>query len=103
MLPGIRMRKELSDTSGVALESIFKLMKLLDLSHLHGVKGIPPRLYFDADFKVVEAFNHCEPDALQIYLKNFIHDSGLKDNAILPKEIENTIQHAIELPHNVDF
>jgi len=92
------LRKELSEHSGVALETILELVKLADISRLEGVKGIRARLYVNAGIDSIEAFSQWEPEALHVYLEEFVHSSGFDGIAPLPKEIESTILHAAELP-----
>lgn len=98
-----QLRKELTERSGVSLESILELVKLADLSRLPGVKGIRARLYYDAGIDTVEAFSQWEPVELQEHLEKFVQDFRFDGIAPLPKEIQSTIKNAANLPRIIQF
>lgn len=97
------LRKELSERSGVSSDTIIELVKLSDISRLEGIKGIRARLYVDAGIDRIDAFSQWEPEALRVYLEEFVHSSGFDGIVPLPKEIESTILHAALLPRIVYY
>jgi hypothetical protein len=96
-------RKVLSETTGVPLESILELVKLSDLTRLGCVKSVRARLYYEAGLDTPEKFIQWEPEALRIMLIDFVTRTGFPGIAPLPKEIQNTIAAAKQLPVMIEY
>jgi len=96
-------REQLSDQTGVALPIILELVKLSDLSRLGGIKAIRARLYYDAGLDTPEKFADWEPQALRQMLLEFVERTGFDGIAPLPKELQNTIKSAQQLPKVVQY
>jgi len=96
-------RKKLSTGLGIEEEDILELVKLSDLARIPGVKGIRARLYYDAGIDTLDKLAGWEPEALRLYLVEFIEKTGFEGAAPLPKEVVNTVNDAKRLPRLVEY
>ena len=96
-------RRNLAERSGVAAAVILELVKLSDLSRLSGVKGIRARLYLDAGVDTVEKMAAQHPEDLLAKMQQYVQRSGFDGIPPLPKEIQATIQNAVNLAKVVEY
>jgi len=97
------LRRRLVAQTGLSPEIILELVKLSDLSRLGAVKQVRARLYLDAGLDTPEKIAAWEPGELRRYLAEFIKKTGFEGITPLPKELENLIRSARELPRIVEY
>lgn len=97
------LRRRLAEQTGLPTAIILELVKLSDLSRLGAVKQVRARLYFDAGLDTPEKIAAWEPADLRRYLAEFIEKTGFEGITPLPKELENLIRSARELPGIVEY
>jgi hypothetical protein len=85
------------------LTAILELVKLSDLSRLGAVKGVRARLYYDAGLDTPDKFIQWDADALRQMLIEFVERTRFDGIAPLPKELQNAIARARQLPNVVQY
>lgn len=98
-----QQRKDLSEKTGVSLESIVELVKLSDLARIPGVKGIRARLYFDAGVDSIEKLAQWKPVAFREMIVEFVERTNFDGTPTLPAEARYSIKKAKELPRVVEY
>lgn len=96
-------RQALAEKSGLSPDRILEFVKLSDLARLPGLKSVRARLYYDAGVDTVEVLATWEPQALRQMLADYITRSGFDGIAPLPKEAENAVATARQLPRIVEY
>lgn len=96
-------RKQLSRRAGIPLTAILELVKLSDLSRLGAVKGVRARLYYDAGLDTPDKFIQWDADALRQMLIEFVERTRFDGIAPLPKELQNAIARARQLPNVIQY
>ncbi|MFX1484772.1 MAG: DUF4332 domain-containing protein, partial [Promethearchaeota archaeon] len=97
------MRLQLSEESGVPVESILEFVKLADLTRVGAVKTVRTRLYYDAGIDTIDKMAEYDPAELRSYLSKWIEETGFEGIAPLPKEASNAVSTAKKLPRLVDY
>jgi len=97
-----RLRAELSERSGVSLETILEYVKLCDLARLGAVRTVRARLYHDAGL-TPETIATWEPDALRQMLVEWVAENNFDGIAPLPKEVDSLVKDARKLPKLVIY
>jgi hypothetical protein len=95
-------RALLAADTGIPQEALLELVRLSDLARLPGVKGIRARLYHDAGVDSVEKMAGWEPEALLIWMEQYVVQTGFTGTPPLPKEVSSTIANARKLPALVE-
>jgi hypothetical protein len=96
-------RRLLAGTAGVPPEVIIELVKLSDLARLGAVKQVRARLYYEAGIDTPEKIAVWEPEALRLMLIAFIDRTGFEGIPPLPKEVQNLVVAARNLPKLVQY
>ncbi|MGD9147433.1 MAG: DUF4332 domain-containing protein [Anaerolineae bacterium] len=96
-------RQKLADETGIPLAAIVELVKLSDLAHIPGIKGIRARLYHDAGVDTVEKMAGWDPEELRAMLLEFVERTGFEGIAPLPAEATFSVARAKELPKIVEY
>jgi hypothetical protein len=97
-----RLRNKLSERTGIPLDGILELVKLCDLSRLGAVRTVRARLYHDAGL-TPEIIATWDPDALQAMLSEWVEQNDFEGIAPQPKEVQNLVENAKELPKLVIY
>jgi hypothetical protein len=98
-----RMRKDLSDRTGLTLDSILEVVRLSDLSRLPGVKGVRARLYHDSGLYSVKLIAETQPERILEITRRYVQEKGFSGIAPLPTEVESTCRNARNLPNIVEW
>lgn len=96
-------RLDLAGKTGLPLDVIMQVVKLSDLSRIHGIKGVRARLYYDAGVDTLEKMAAQTEEGLSQLTKEFIGRTGFEGIAPLPKEIRFTIEQAKKVTRIVTF
>ena len=97
-----RLRGELSERSGLPLETILEYVKLCDLARLGAVRTVRARLYHDAGL-TPENIATWEPEALRQMLVEWVAENNFDGIAPLPKEVVSLVKNAQKLPKLVIY
>ena len=97
-----RLRGELSERSGLPLETIFEYVKLCDLARLGAVRTVRARLYHDAGL-TPETIATWDPEALRQMLVEWVAENNFDGIAPLPKEVVCLVKDARKLPKLVIY
>jgi hypothetical protein len=97
-----RLRQELSERTGIPLESILEFVKLADLTRLGAVRSVRARLYHDAGL-TPEIIATWEADELRAMLVEWVQNTGFDGIAPLPKEVQHLVKDARKLPSLVQY
>ena len=97
-----KLRQELSEKSGLPLETVMEYVKLCDLARLRAVRTVRARLYHDAGL-TPEIIASWEPDELGDMLVEWVKENNFDGIAPLPKEVENLVKAARRLPKLVIY
>jgi hypothetical protein len=96
------LRQELSEKSGIPLDGVLEFVKLADLARLRAVRSVRARLYHDAGL-TPESIAGWEPDELRTMLVEWVEKTGFDGIAPLPKEVQNLVKQARQLPKIVIY
>lgn len=96
-------RSQLAERSGVPPSSILELANLADLSRQGGMKGVRARLHYEAGLDTLDQFTGWEVESLRQMLVDFVERTGFDGIAPLPKEPDNAIDTARQLPPLVEY
>ena len=97
-----RLRQELSERTGLPIESILELVKLCDLARLGAVRSVRARLYHDAGL-TPEIIAQWEPDELRTMLVEWVEQHDFDGIPPTPKETQNLVKDARRLPKLVIY
>jgi hypothetical protein len=97
-----KLRQELSKKAGIPLDAVLEFVKLSDLARLRAVRSVRARLYHDAGLtpEIIAAW---EPDELRSMLVDWVEKNGFDGIAPLPKEVQNLVKQARQLPKIVIY
>jgi len=97
-----KLRQELSKKAGIPLDAVLEFVKLSDLTRLRAVRSVRARLYHDAGLtpEIIAAW---EPDELRTMLVDWVEKTGFDGIAPLPKEVQNLVKQARQLPKIVIY
>jgi len=96
-------RNELSEKTGIPLESILEHVKLSDLSRLGAIKSVRARLYYDAGVDTPDKMASWDPEELRKMLSSYVKRTGFAGIAPLPKEVKNAVETAKRIRRIVEY
>ena len=97
-----RLRQELSERTGIPVDSILEIVKLCDLARLRGVRSVRARLYHDAGL-TPEIIAQWEPDELRTMLVEWVEQNNFDGIPPTPKEVDHLVHDARKLPKLVIY
>ena len=98
-----KMRQEISQKTGIPLDSVLEFVKLSDLTRIGAVRSVRARLYHDSGVDTVEKMAQYDPAELRSYLQKWIAETGFDGIAPLPKEAAHAVDAAKRLPSLVEY
>lgn len=96
-------RENLAQRSGVALAVIEHLVRLCDLSRIHGVKNTRATLYIGAGFDTLDKLAAADPAQLRAITGKWIAQTGFNGVPPTPKEASSTVAAAADLSRIVEY
>ena len=98
-----RGRKNLSEETGVTLDTIVEIVKLSDLARIPGLRKVRARLYFEPGLDTVEKIAQWDSGELIQILTDFIKRNGFNGPAPLPKEAATAVATAKYIAKVIEY
>lgn len=98
-----KLRKQLSEESGLPKETILELVKLSNLARIGGLKSKRARLYYESGFDTVEKIAKSTPEEIVEAQRKYVEETNFDGTASVITETEFSVNLARYLPKIVDF
>ena len=99
----VKLRKQLSEESGIPEVTILEIVKLSNLARIGGLKQKRARLYYESGFDTIEKIANSTPQEIVEIQKQYVKEHDFDGTASLLSEAEFSVELAKYLSRIIEY